>query len=120
MKYIYVYTILFSSCVGYLNYKQKEGENELWLKKNITSKEIELFLSNLDSTNEISFYAITHPELSDVGVDWKVRVKDTSYIYTLWNRIRLTDWEKITKDSLLHVILNERKYENRVITLEKR
>jgi hypothetical protein len=95
--------------------KANTGNNlELDIDTNITEHKITEFLNQLNSDMVLKFWAPSHPELSDPGVDWSVKMINNELYYRLWWHEWLTPWSKIDQKSLLKTIM---KYSSRIENL---
>ena len=88
-----------------LTFAENDSIIELKIDTNSTFEEVKNFIIQLDSNSILTFWALSHPELSDPGVDWKVILKDNELTYRLWWHEWLCPWTNIRIESLTRIIL---------------
>jgi len=115
MDKLYIKTCIFGltlfsfSCRPQAEEKQNKSDTlSVTFNSNTTRGNIETYINNLSDSNQISFWAPTHPQLCDPGMDWTVKKENGTLKYQIWWHKPFSGWETITPDALVDTIYKYR------------
>ena len=73
-----------------------------------TKEEILSSFNELTETNALHFWAPTHPQLCDPGMDWTVQRENKTLKYRIWWHEFFNEWTPITEDELADTLFKYR------------
>ena len=102
-----IFLLLGQHCIGQTS-DSLNGEIRLTLNKTTSLNKISTYLDLLTDSNELAFWAPTHQQLCDPGMDWTVKKENQLFKYRIWWHKPFSDWETITASALADTLYKYR------------